>query len=118
MDGYRAFFLTRAFENKIKLNKIMEEKLITFEYGAMSSRYALQAKNKLTAYAAMICHFQESNHLIALYEPKEIVKDDSWLNITGEVAERIDEIFGGEGAFDEYVDQHIEEIKEAYKTIF
>ena len=91
--------------------------LITFEYGAMSSRYSLQAGNKLTAYVAMVCHFGHNNHLIALYEPKEIVKNDSWLNPLGYVSERLDEIFGGEGSFDKYVDEHIEEIREAYSTI-
>ena len=95
----------------------MDNSLIAFEYGAMSSRYSVQAKNKLTAYAVMVIHFDSNNHLIALYEPKEIVKNDSWLNITGVVSERLDEIFGGEGSFDQYVDEHINEIKEAYNTI-
>lgn len=90
---------------------------ITFEYGAMSSRYSIEADDKLTAYAAMVYHFGSSNHLIALYEPKEIVKNDSWLNIFGQVAERLDEIFGGEGEFDNYVKEHLDEIKAAYKTI-
>lgn len=91
--------------------------LITFEYGAMSSRYSLQAESKFTAYVAMIAHFGNMNHLIALYEPKEIVKNDSWLNPLGYVSERLDEIFGGEGSFDKYADEHIEDIREAYKTI-
>lgn len=91
--------------------------LITFEYGAMSSRYSLQAESKFTAYATMVLHFKSNNHLIALYEPKEIVKNDSWLNPLGYVSERIDEIFGGKDSFDKYVDEHIEEIRKAYNTI-
>lgn len=91
--------------------------LITFEYGAMSSRYSLQAESKLTAYIAMVAHFGNNNHLIALYEPKEIVKNDSWLNPLGNVSARLDEIFGGEGSFDKYADKHMEEIREAYNTI-
>lgn len=91
--------------------------LITFEYGAMSSRYSLQAESKFTAYVAMIAHFGNNNHLIALYEPREIVKDDSWLNPLGFVAERLDEIFGGIDSFDEYANQHIQEVREAYNTI-
>lgn len=90
---------------------------ITFEYGAMSSRFSLEAEDKRTAYAAMVAHFGSSNHLIALYEPKEIVKGDSWLNPFGAVSARLDEIFGGEGEFDKYVDEHIDEIKEAVDTI-
>lgn len=65
----------------------------------------------------MVVHFGNNNHLGALYKPKEIVKNDSWLNSMGKVAEKLDEIFGGEGSFDRYVDEHIEEIREAYKTI-
>lgn len=30
---------------------------MTYEYGAMSSKYSLEADNKLTAYAAMIAHY-------------------------------------------------------------
>ena len=48
--------------------------LIRFEYGAMSSKYSLLADNKLIAYATMICHYNTANHLVALYEPNEIVK--------------------------------------------
>lgn len=91
--------------------------MTTFEYGAMSSRYSLEAEDKKTAYAAMVYHFGRNNHLIALYEPEEIVKNDSWLNPFGQVAERLDEIFGGEGSFDKYVKEHIEEIRTAYHTI-
>ena len=90
---------------------------MVFEYGAMSSRYSIEADNKLTAYAAMVAHFGQANHLVALYEPKEIVKDDSWLNPFGVVAARLDEIFGGEGAFDKYFNEHLDEIKAAYHTI-
>lgn len=89
----------------------------TFVYGAMSSKYSLEAEDKRTAYVAMITHFGRSNHLIALYEPEEIVKNDSWLNPFGMVSKRLDEIFGGDGEFDKYADEHIEEVKEAMKTI-
>ena len=88
-----------------------------FEYGAMSSRFSIEADNKFTAYAGMIFHFGRNNHLIALYEPEDIVKNDSWLNPFGYVSERLDEIYGGEGSFDKYVEEHIEEIRKAYKTI-
>lgn len=68
-----------------------------FKYGAVSSVWELEADNKLTAYAAMCCHFDRNSHLIALYEPKEVVEGDSWLNPFGKIAKRLDEIFGGEG---------------------
>lgn len=91
--------------------------MITFEYGAMSSKYSVKAENKLTAYCAMCVHFNRNAHLIALYEPKEIVKNDSWLNPFGKIAERLDEIFGGKGSFDKYFSEHGKEISEAYETI-
>ena len=88
-----------------------------FRYGAVSSVYELEANNKLTAYATMCAHFNRSAHLIALYEPKEIVKNDSWLNPMGAIAKRLDEIFGGDGSFDRYMKEHQEEIIKAYNTI-
>ena len=91
--------------------------MITFEYGAMSSRYSVEAENKLTAYVAMVYHYDRSAHMIALYEPKEIVKDDSWLNPSGAISERLDDIFGGKDSFDKYVDEHIEEVKASLKSI-
>jgi len=91
-------------------------KLVTYEYGAMSSKFSLQATNKLTAYCAMLLHFQESNHLIVIYSP-ESSKEDSWLSFDGKVAARLDEIFGGENSFDKYLELNIEEIKVCYDTI-
>jgi hypothetical protein len=95
----------------------MKTGMITFEYGVMSSKYSCEAENKLTAYVTMCLHFDSYNHMIALYEPKEIVKDDSWMDITGKVSARLDEIFGGENGFDKYVESHVKEIRACYKTI-
>lgn len=90
---------------------------MVFEYGAVSSKYSIEADNKLTAYVGMVAHFGRSAHLIALYEPKEIVKNDSWLNpFTGKISARLDEIFGGEGSFDKYVEEHSDEIKNAMEN--
>lgn len=91
-------------------------KKTTFEYGAMSSRYKLQAENKLTAYAAMVLHFNSNPKLVALYEPEDLAKQDSWLMHTP-IEPRLDEIFGGKGAFIKYLDEHKEEIKEVYQTV-
>jgi len=93
-----------------------KQKLVTYEYGAMSSKYSLKAKNKLTAYCVMVGHYDRSSHLIAIYSP-ESSKEDSWLSITGEISKRLDEIFGGEGSFDKYFENNLSEIKECYKTI-
>lgn len=95
-------------------NAVLAE--VPYEYGAMSSKYKLMAADKRTAYATMCLHYQSSNHLIAIYSP-ESSKEDSWMSFTGKVAERLDEIFGGEGSFDAYLENNIEEIRKCYKSI-
>lgn len=92
-----------------------QEKII-FEFGAMSSRFRLQAENKFTAYAAMVLHFYSNPHLVALYEPEDLAKQDSWLMRTP-VEPRLDEIFGGKGSFMKYLREHEEEIKEAIQNV-
>lgn len=89
---------------------------ITFEYGAMSSRFRLQEENILTAYAVMALHFATCPQLVAIYEPEYLAKHDSWFMHTP-VEPRLDEIFGGNGAFIKYLNEHKEEIKEAYRNI-
>ena len=88
----------------------------TYEYGVMSSRYKLEANNKLTAYATMILHYSHNPHLVAIYTP-ENCQEDSWFNPTGQISERLDEIFGGKDSFYKYLSENIEEIKACYKTI-
>jgi len=87
-----------------------------YQYGAMSSKYELEADNKLTAYATMVLHYSNSAHLVAIYEPIES-KEDSWMSFTGNISKRLDEIFGGEDSFDKYVSENIDDIKICYKTI-
>ena len=88
-----------------------------YEYGAMSSKYSIEANNKLTAYAAMIIQFNSFPQLIAIYSPKESAENDSWLMRTNDLQQRLDEIFGGDGEFEKYLDEHLDEIKKACKTI-
>jgi len=87
-----------------------------YEYGSMSSKYRLEANNRLTAYATMVLHYKSSAHLIAIYEPIEC-KEDSWLNPMGQISERLDEIFGGVDSFDKYIHDNIEEVKKSYNSI-
>lgn len=87
-----------------------------FEYGAMSSKYSIEADNKLTAYAGMIIHFgPQSANLIALYSPEEC-KSDSWL-LSTPIDKRLDEIYGGDGSFFKYLEEHKDEIKASLDTI-
>lgn len=92
-----------------------ETKIKTFEYGAMSSMYSCQAENKLTAYCAMCLHYGRSAHFIAIYTME--YEGDSWLSIEGKISERLDEIFGGPGAFDKYLEENKEAVITCYKTI-
>jgi hypothetical protein len=82
-----------------------------YQYGAMSSKYELEAENKLTAYATMVLHYNSSAHLVAIYEPIES-KEDSWMSFTGQISERLDEIFGGKDSFDKYLEDNLETIKD------
>lgn len=86
-----------------------------FEYGAMSSKYSIEADDKLTAYAGMIIHFGGNAAMIAIYSPEES-KEDSWL-FASPLEKRLDEIFGGEGAFFKYLDEHQDAIKATCNTI-
>jgi hypothetical protein len=93
-----------------------KNKLIAYEYGAMSSKYKLMAKHKLTAYSCMVLHYESNAPLMVIYTPEEC-KEDSWTNMSGQISERLDEVFGGKGSFDEYLKNNIEEIRECYESI-
>lgn len=87
-----------------------------YEYGAMSTKFKLVAKNKLTAYATMCLHYQNNSHMMVIYTPEEC-KEDSWMNITGQISERLDEVFGGKDSFDKYLENNPKDIKECYDSI-
>lgn len=87
-----------------------------YTYGAMSSKYKLEADNKLTAYATIVFHYKKQPHLVVIYTP-ESSKDDSWFNPCGKVADRLDEIFGGKDSFVNYLQNNIEAIRTCYKSI-
>lgn len=87
-----------------------------YEYGAMSTKYSIVAKNKLTAYATMVIHYDRNAHMMVIYAPKQC-KQDSWINITGQISKRLDEIFGGKDSFDKYLEENATEITECYSTI-
>lgn len=89
-----------------------------YQYGVMSSKFSLVAENKLTAYATMLIHYQDTPHMIAIYFPQDSeTKNDSWMDISGQISKRIDEIFGGDGGFEKYLQNNIELIRECYKSI-
>lgn len=114
------FLMRQMHNNLIFKHKPMKSKttpkMITFEYGAMSSKYSCKAVNKLTAYATMVAHYDRQAHLLIIYSPIES-KQDQWANFTGQISERLDEIFGGVDSFNNYFGQHIDEIKACYKSI-
>jgi len=91
-------------------------KMIKYEYGAMSSKFSCVAENKLTAYVTMCAHFDNQANLLVIYSPIES-KKDCWASFGGAISDRLDEVFGGIGSFDEYVKNHIPEIKACYSSI-
>lgn len=95
------------------------KELVKYEYGAMSSRFEVTAPNKLTAYSVMVLHYNAQPHLVAIYEPEES-KEDSWLTFSGDVSERLHEVFGGKAgepnAFEAYLSANAAEIRTAYDT--
>ena len=91
--------------------------IMIFEYGIMSSKYSIEAENKLTAYAAMIMHLgPASTAFIAIYSPEESRKTDSWM-LAYPIVKRLDEVFGGEGSFFKYLGKHQDEINKTLDTI-
>lgn len=90
--------------------------MITYEYGAMSSKFSLQAPDKLTAYFTMVLHYDHSAHLIAIYSPIEN-KEDSWMAFDGKISDRLDEIFGGPESFDKFGEENGDAIKACYQSI-
>ena len=88
-----------------------------YVFGVKGSKFILEADNKFTAYAAMLIYFYNMPNMIELVEPEDVVKNDQWFNSNGEIADRIDSIFGGKGAFGKYLDKHDTEIRNAYYTI-
>lgn len=91
-------------------------KMVEYTYGAMSTKWSLKAANKLTAYATMVCQYNESAHMVTIYTPEEN-REDRWLNLLGQISERLDEIFGGAGSFDKYCEDHREEIQACHDSI-
>jgi hypothetical protein len=90
--------------------------MITFEYGAMSSKFSCEAENKLTAYCAMCLQYDRSAHLLVIYSPEEC-KEDNWCSLDGKISERLDEVFGGEGSFDKYLEENKEAVIACYESI-
>lgn len=86
----------------------------TYKFGAMSTVYSLEAPSNLVAIASMIYHYDRSAHLVVVYEPKGL---PSWVNLTGKISDRLDEIFSEYEGFDKFIENHIEPIKSAMKTI-
>lgn len=98
------------------MENTLQQVKVKYEYGAMSSKFEVTATNKLTAYVCMLLHYSSSNHLVVIYSP-ESSRNDMWTSFDGKVSERLDEIYGGEGSFDKYIEDNADEIREAFETI-
>lgn len=93
--------------------------MITFSYGigTTDNNFTCQAEDKLTAYAAIILQFERLAHLVILYSPDEIVDNDQWFSPDGMIEEKIDALFGGDGAFELYFKDNKEKIQQCFDTI-
>ena len=90
---------------------------VRVEYGAMSSKFVIEADSKLTAYAGMCIHFGKHYNLIAIYAPEEL-RADSWLDPFGTMAAmKLAGLFGGEDKLEAYIEEHKAEIKDAVAGI-
>ena len=101
---------------KKEINKLKRNNMQKYEYGAGSSRFKLEATTKFIAYAAMCVHYQEQANLLVIYEPEES-KKDCWFDFTGNSMNKIDEIYGGKGEFEKFLQGNVQEIRESVKTI-
>lgn len=88
----------------------MNKMKITF--GIMSSKYQIEAYNKLDAYAAMSIFFERNLPYVLLFEPSDIL-EDNWV---GDI-EKFLSLFERECKYSVYIYKYQDEIKEAYSTI-
>ena len=98
------------------MKKAPVDKTVTYEFGIMSNKHSIKSKDKLTAYAAMVVQYMNNPNMIAIYSPEE-AKKESWMNIDGTTDKKLDAIFGGEGSFEKYLYENIDEIKACLKTV-
>lgn len=78
----------------------------------LSSKYQIEAYNKLDAYAAMAIFFKRHLPYVLLFEPYEIIKDN-WFRDE----KKFLELFGEKVSLNEYLNAHHDKVKEAYLTI-
>ncbi len=93
-----------------------QKELQTYEYGIMSTRYAIKAKTKYIAYATMCLHLQKNVNMIAIYTP-ESSKQDSWINLEGKTNIILDKLFSDFGGFEEFLKSNVKDIRACYKTV-
>ena len=78
----------------------------------MSSKYQIEAYNKLDAYAAISLYLGVSLPFAVLYEPSDIL-EDKWV---GDI-DKFLSLFERECEYSVYIYKYQDEIKEAYSTI-
>ena len=85
------------------------------EYGIMSSKWQIEADDKLTAYAAILISQNRNASLVVIYN--EELKSDNWA-FAEDLEKRVGEIFGGSPSdFHHFVNTHKKEIRKAFETI-
>lgn len=85
------------------------------EYGIMSSKWSIEADDKLTAYATILISQNRRAGLVVIYN--EELKSDNWA-FADDLEKRVGEIFGGSPSdFHHFVNTHKNEIRKAFETI-
>lgn len=49
--------------------------MIKFEFGVMSSKYSVEAEDKLTAYSVMVIYYMANPQLVAEYDTRRVCKE-------------------------------------------
>ena len=82
------------------------------EYGIMSTKWEIEADNMLTGIAVIVLSVPNAANAMVIYSPKDAPK----FAFSDNLEARLDEIYGGEGCFEKYLESHKTEIRECYLT--
>lgn len=86
------------------------------EYGIMSNKWEITAKDEKQAIAAIVVLLGTNAKLAVIYSPQEMREKEWAFSFAENLEARLDEIFGGKGKFMVYLDSHVEEMREVVKT--
>lgn len=86
------------------------------EYGIMSNKWEITAKDEKQAIAAIVVLLGTNANMVAIYSPNELREKEWSFSFSDNLEARLDEIFGGKGEFMAYLNSHVEEMREVVRT--